>query len=242
MSTNSTDLNSSLGNFQYAPLARDTNEIRLIRIIDVRELSEASTNQVLELEMFHTTFTDAAAYLAMSYAWGDPTPTKRVVCNNAYLLTPESTFRTLFTIYHHARQYSTPFYRAGDRLNLWIDALCINQSDTDEKNFQVRLMDKVYGQAKGVIGYVGEPGSGGDPRAGFHAMCSLGNAAIVSPSPEGIPTDQTDPRFQEWYRSIQTPRPVENSFATDLASFWANEWFIRCWVTQETQLPGESIR
>ncbi|KAI1008490.1 hypothetical protein LB504_001312 [Fusarium proliferatum] len=38
---------------------------------------------------------------------------------------------------------------------LWIDALCINQADNDEKSKQIRLMHEIYSQAQEVLIYLG---------------------------------------------------------------------------------------
>lgn len=38
---------------------------------------------------------------------------------------------------------------------LWIDAMCINQKDIDERNRQVWLMGQVYSKAKAVIIWLG---------------------------------------------------------------------------------------
>jgi hypothetical protein len=39
---------------------------------------------------------------------------------------------------------------------LWADALCINQSDTPEKNHQVPLMRHIYGHSSRVIMWLGD--------------------------------------------------------------------------------------
>ena len=39
----------------------------------------------------------------------------------------------------------------------WIDALCINQDDVEEKNEQVKLMCKIYSKAKKVYAWLGKP-------------------------------------------------------------------------------------
>lgn len=39
---------------------------------------------------------------------------------------------------------------------LWIDAICINQEDNDEKGVQVPLMRQIYQQASQVCVYLGE--------------------------------------------------------------------------------------
>uniref|UniRef100_A0A0B7KR48 Heterokaryon incompatibility domain-containing protein n=1 Tax=Bionectria ochroleuca TaxID=29856 RepID=A0A0B7KR48_BIOOC len=38
---------------------------------------------------------------------------------------------------------------------LWIDAICINQKSTDEKNYQVQLMGEIYARAERVIIWLG---------------------------------------------------------------------------------------
>jgi hypothetical protein len=40
---------------------------------------------------------------------------------------------------------------------LWVDALCINQSDPLEKAKQIPLMSRIYEQANSVIIWLGEP-------------------------------------------------------------------------------------
>src|SRR6266536_3278017 len=45
--------------------------------------------------------------------------------------------------------------RTGEDRCLWIDALCINQADLLERNHQVRLMSRIYGEASHVIAWLG---------------------------------------------------------------------------------------
>jgi hypothetical protein len=53
---------------------------------------------------------------------------------------------------------------------LWIDQTCINQSDVEERNAQVRLMSTIYSQCLSVIVWLG----GGDPSL-FEAARTLNN-------------------------------------------------------------------
>jgi len=46
---------------------------------------------------------------------------------------------------------------------LWIDAVCINQDDLDEKTAQVRMMKEIYSGAVEVVAWLG-PASGNDKR------------------------------------------------------------------------------
>ena len=45
----------------------------------------------------------------------------------------------------------------ADRIFLWIDFLCINQDDIEERNSQVTMMSDIFGYASGVIGWIGDP-------------------------------------------------------------------------------------
>ncbi|KAK3485259.1 uncharacterized protein B0T23DRAFT_389984 [Neurospora hispaniola] len=47
-------------------------------------------------------------------------------------------------------------------LTLWIDQLCINQSDSDEKAVQVGLMSQIYSRAKQVLIWLGPAADGSD--------------------------------------------------------------------------------
>jgi len=41
-------------------------------------------------------------------------------------------------------------------ITVWLDQICINQGDEDEKEQQVKLMARIYSQARQVIGWLGE--------------------------------------------------------------------------------------
>ena len=45
---------------------------------------------------------------------------------------------------------------------LWVDALCINQDDVEERSQQVSIMGRIYKEARMVLVYLGEEWSGVD--------------------------------------------------------------------------------
>jgi hypothetical protein len=228
--------------FQHSPLTDPRSDIRLIRISNVIDSPDASASPVIEVELFHTPLASAGNYIAISYAWGDPTPVRRLFCNGAELYVPENTFRVLYTIFHCSRKATTALYNRGDTFTLWIDALCINQQDVSEKNCQVPMMGKIYQLAKGAIGYVGSPSEGTDPNNAIHSMAWWANCPIIKP-PDDLTTDQTDPRFQEWLEQAKKAGvgDLPETLGRDLTDLWSNEWFVRCWVTQEMVLPRDVV-
>jgi hypothetical protein len=83
-------------------------------------------------------------YEALSYVWGDPNHSLPVLIN-------EHPFN--ITVNLHAALSSLRNHSV-ERL-LWVDAICINQSNQEEKELQIRSMAKVYGQANRVVVWLG---------------------------------------------------------------------------------------
>ncbi|KAI0966041.1 HET-domain-containing protein [Xylaria arbuscula] len=83
-------------------------------------------------------------YEALSYVWGDLSDPKYVFLGGDK---PVPVTRSLYSALCSLR------LRNGGR-KLWIDALCINQGDHEEKKIQLALMKRVYQQAEKVIAYL----------------------------------------------------------------------------------------
>ncbi|KAH8677658.1 heterokaryon incompatibility protein-domain-containing protein [Xylariales sp. PMI_506] len=87
-------------------------------------------------------------YVALSYTWGDPNDKRLIIVNGATVevgANLEAALRVL--------QEKGPI-QAG--IKIWIDAVCINQADTDEKNKQVPHMRDIYQRALDVVVWLGE--------------------------------------------------------------------------------------
>jgi hypothetical protein len=124
---------------QYKPLDRSKNEIRLIKLLPRFANGVRQSELPPKCDIFHVSLDEG-----LSYTWGDPQDTQ--------VITVGST-RTLVT---------RNLYSAIDHLRLdeavkviWIDALCINQSDNEEKGWQVQLMRKIYQRASWVSVWLG---------------------------------------------------------------------------------------
>lgn len=88
---------------------------------------------------------DGPTYKALSYAWGDPIfPYALNLVGGRIAITT-----ALWTALRRLRDVDYP-------LRLWIDAVCINQSNVKEKNPQVAMMARVFGEAREVLVWLGE--------------------------------------------------------------------------------------
>ncbi|KAL2678513.1 hypothetical protein Neosp_009260 [[Neocosmospora] mangrovei] len=125
----------------YQPITRD-KEIRLL----VLELG--APGDELKCHLVNAELSWRTKYEALSYTWGDPAITRQLSCSG-YTIDVTVSLHDALTDLRHPR---------CNRL-LWVDAVCINQADNEEKAKQIRLMGDIYSQARRVLIYLGK----GDP-------------------------------------------------------------------------------
>ncbi|KAJ2998880.1 hypothetical protein NUW58_g184 [Xylaria curta] len=85
------------------------------------------------------------SYKALSYVWGPPHATEIVEINGEL----QNATVNLACAIRHLRNTETP-------IKIWIDALCINQSNIFEKGEQVALMRDICAGAEEVIVFLGD--------------------------------------------------------------------------------------
>jgi hypothetical protein len=84
-------------------------------------------------------------YEALSYVWGDVSKSVDLFCEGRVM----GITQNLDSALRHVRYSDRPRY-------LWVDAVCINQSDTTERGHQVRLMRSIYKSAWQVLVWIAE--------------------------------------------------------------------------------------
>ncbi|EEU35341.1 uncharacterized protein NECHADRAFT_81314 [Fusarium vanettenii 77-13-4] len=127
--------------FVYSPLNRHKSEIRLVRFIEC-----PSDTSNLELELRHASMNDTT-FNALSYVWGDCSETIDITLNGQNF----PVGRSLHSALKQLREN-------GFRSWIWIDSICIQQTDLEEKGWHVQEMRTVYSRAECVYMWLG-PGS-----------------------------------------------------------------------------------
>lgn len=113
-------------------------EIRLLNI------KEACYDERVYCTLETTTLIEPGSYHALSYCWGDLRKKKEIIIDDAIVevgYNLEAGLREL---------------RSRGYLRVWIDALCINQNDNEERGLQIRNMRQIYSQAMYVITWLGD--------------------------------------------------------------------------------------
>ncbi|KAF5646236.1 heterokaryon incompatibility protein [Fusarium sp. NRRL 52700] len=125
----------------YHPLASNKkhSEIRICILLP----KSHGTMVSCELETLNL-LEDKIDYEALSYAWGSSEDKATITVNKTTLQVTQNLKDALTYLRHDSKPRS-----------LWIDAICINQSDVDERNSQVRLMGCIYSSALCVISWLG---------------------------------------------------------------------------------------
>ncbi|KAK3692972.1 heterokaryon incompatibility protein-domain-containing protein [Podospora appendiculata] len=122
---------------------------------------------------------------------------------------------------------------------LWIDAMCINQADEDEKKMQIQRMDLVYANASSVLIWLG----------GYHGIENGDTCEEQSVPEDGncVHRRQIKAAFHlswcqsgwrnllPWYFHREKERQVQEALA-GLCDIYARGWWNRLWVIQEVAL------
>ncbi|KAF2822351.1 HET-domain-containing protein, partial [Ophiobolus disseminans] len=143
-------------------------------------------------------------YEALSYRWGNPSDSRRILvrdqADTAYQYLDVTA--NLHAALHHMRDPSL-------HRTLWIDAVCINQSDLEERGQQVQFMASVYARACQVVVWLGE---------------SPENERDLQESREA---------FELIRRVARNPVDIPSTMPKAVLNLLRKEWFTRIWVLQE---------
>ncbi|KAI7216711.1 hypothetical protein KC333_g4670 [Hortaea werneckii] len=131
----------------YQPLDARKKEIRIVLVYPSINLSTGDQLPVCRLQTASLLDEPTPHYEAISYAWGERTGVAPVIINNQHRQQPASAVRVL--------QRFAPAEGSEPR-RLWIDAICINQSDVAERNQQVAMMSDVYRNSSQTLVWLGD--------------------------------------------------------------------------------------
>lgn len=130
--------------FNYSPLSREKRETRFFRFSPICQ----SDPDGLSLELQHGSLDDdTLQYRALSYVWGDAKGKVMIEVNGEQFLVGENLHALLRQLRY-----------GGVECWLWADAVCIQQSDDDEKSWHVQRMCDIFKTAEFVYAWLG-PGS-----------------------------------------------------------------------------------
>lgn len=194
------------GSYGFRALQQDKKEIRLVL------LEPGKPNDQIACSIFHTTLGswNQPSYEAVSYTWadenGDFSFSRMLHCGKEEVPVTRNCEAALKRLRHERRQK-----------RIWIDQLCIDQSDIAERGHQVGMMSEIYARADQVFIYLGQ----------------------------NINFSQDLLRYIDWFSSPHT-EPVEDTiwkrdWRPDIMHVISSSWFTRVWVLQEIACAKKAL-
>ncbi|KAI0554328.1 heterokaryon incompatibility protein-domain-containing protein [Xylaria curta] len=172
--------------------------------------------------------------MALSYVWGDDLAEETIMVNGIDFRVRKN----LHGILHSLRRPDTDLF-------IWIDAICINQTDKLEKTHQVRMMGDIYSKARTVLIWLMGPTTS---KLIEHQVPNSDISTIDSPLPLGFggtTMDQYDLSsiLQEYTKyPPQTPWDGKQvalclMLRRCMKEVMSCQWWSRVWTVQEAVLP-----
>lgn len=160
----------------YTNLDSSERQIRLLRLRLNKGASSSEQSSSLvccDLSIHNLSHDGPPSYTALSYVWG-PSSTMSGSRNDTLLVNGEAI---------PARENLLSALRSFQRCNntdyLWVDAVCINQHDTEEKETQIKLMGDIYSLAERTVIWLGPAENDSD--VAMDLVCNLKEEDLESP-------------------------------------------------------------
>jgi hypothetical protein len=208
------------GTINYTPLDPQQSQIRLLHVHPSKWM-DADITCHLSVESLDN---PDLVYETLSYVWGKS-------YHNHFLRVGNVSVPVTNNLWHAMKQFR---YNDIERI-IWVDAVCINQSDIQERSDQVSKMGKIYSRCASVEIWLGDPRKDVDLAFKFIAEWATGVTAEGKPASftqyislypkEGQSLDD----FDENTEHMRTARAM--------GSLARRHWWKRSWTVQEFLLP-----
>ncbi|KAG0645235.1 Heterokaryon incompatibility protein [Hyphodiscus hymeniophilus] len=190
---------------EYKTLDEAKSEIRLLKF-ESSDDERSPIRCTLRHVSCHKTWPQ---YTAVSYVWGDPKDTICITVNDCFVHVTRNLEAALREL------------RNRDFDTLWIDALCINQHDKNERGHQVHRMKDIYTKAADTVAWLGSDDSG---RAGMAFRC-MKLLETREPEVEFVELVGHLDKLPETDR--QKPDQVKAIRAMIRRPYWSRTWIIQ---------------
>lgn len=123
----------------YESLDETVQEIRLLKV------NPGRYDEPIECMLEHASLSDHPTYETISYCWGRHAPYESIQLEDVQVMVSSNTAAAIRRM------------RRIDSVRcLWIDSLCIDQDNVEERSRQVAMMRDIYGQAQCNLVHLGD--------------------------------------------------------------------------------------
>ncbi|KAF3018925.1 hypothetical protein E8E14_010834 [Neopestalotiopsis sp. 37M] len=242
-------LEPGIATFEYAKLEFPRDTIRVVQMDSISSSDESPIylkTKIIRLQ-------DNVPFATLSYTWGNPSgifcsEQERdtvprtdipIICDGKRLGIGENLYRFLL----RWRQFLANFddivpkdmppdqaeaYRPPSEI--WIDAICINQQDIEEKNEQVSIMGEIHSKSTKTWVWLGEKDQFSEEA--FKVLEPLADVRLGDDSNENLSKREKKERLVQ----LGLPPNVTSWKWFAVFALLERQWFRRSWVLQEAAL------
>ena len=181
--------------FKHQPILKD------FRILKLHRKSPTGNIRCSMKDVF---LRDAIQFEAISYTWGDATATHTIQIDDSYYVLSGNAYNALSSL-----------ASATCSKYVWMDSVCIDQSNNEEKNQQILIMEEIYSRATCVVVWLGDSDD-------YHLAFELQQELMYF-----IQTLTMTELYVKYSPQTSTPKWQA------LNKLLRSPWFDRIWVVQE---------
>lgn len=191
------------------------NEIRVV------DLLPGSGLEPITFECRVITLNGGRGFEALSYVWGD-LHARRTVEISGYNI---EVTRMLYNAFQHLR-------KPDEKRTLWVDQVCINQHDDNEKSHQVSLMRTIYKKCSQCVIWLGDIPSDQE----FSRLdAEVAMTFIHTLAYERGYSSEDDCNLHTFVTDNDRGRRARKAFGA--LTMGGDPWWSRMWTLQEASLP-----
>ncbi|KAL1877413.1 hypothetical protein Daus18300_002397 [Diaporthe australafricana] len=206
----------------YTPLDEQRREVRLLEVS--RPAQSDGQESTVAARLVQAALDDNPTYLAISYAWGEASVA-------GYFCDPDG-IETRLGYSKVTLEIVSTLVAPGSTLYLWIDSVCINQEDNDERASQVAIMGDIYRQAQQVVIFLGTA-----DETTTHAMDLLQlTRGFINAKGDILPPMSIDD-----FEKLSRGAGLNPTYWAAVAHLILRPWFTRYWTIQEAALAPDAM-
>ncbi|RFU31484.1 hypothetical protein B7463_g4880, partial [Scytalidium lignicola] len=202
--------------YEQLKVSNSTSTIRLLEI-----LPGSTEEQLVSTRLFTADLgLIVPQYEALSYAWGSdsgPRNQHSIRVNGLTQLVMPNLYSALSSLRHSSQSRT-----------LWVDSICINQTDLEERSQQVLLMAKIFAQARRTIIYLG-PSTPASTALFKFLQTPVCHSVNVSDEESQDYLDAIGSQF------LSACRTAGSGLVEGFIDICSRSWWERVWILQEYQ-------
>jgi len=198
--------------FKHQPLQDPSTELRYLYLLPKTHNVDHDGETIVRCQLHSDAEEQAPRYIGLSYTWGDSEFRRPILVGHKIF---HATVNLAIALEHLQDEKKT--------IILWIDAICIDQSNLEEKSIQVQRMGHIFASAALVIAWLG-------PAADESEVALRELMRYNDDSPDSYE------EFKNTFGGRYAALPIES-----INALFDRPWFKRVWVGQEVALNEHVI-